>query len=546
MNFTLLLPRRDGQVGQETVRSENNIVIVGANGSGKTRLGVWIEEQHQQHKIVHRISAQKALNIPESATLKNLQQALDDLLFGSPVQVQGIAWTKNNYRWGRNPANFLLNDFDQLLSLLFAKTNERDRLHTQQTKEQQTYIEVAESPIDTIVKIWSTLMPHRSISFVDGKVLVQKEGEANYHGKELSDGERVVLYLIGHCISAPDDSIIIIDEPEVHLHKSIVSKLWDKIEGLCPNKMLIYITHDLDFAASRMDAWKIWVKSHNGKGQWEWAEVPQDAALPEALLLEVLGNRKNIIFCEGERGSLDTAVYELFYPDFHIIPRGGGDKVIEATKAFRANDSLHHLQAFGIIDSDFKEQAEIDALLAHGIHTLGVAEIENLFCVAALIRIVARHQEMEPDAAVRHVTDFLVEALRQELDVQVSSKAEKLIQYKLNCFSKMDHSESGLQTALQRTYDSIDVHAIYSQCRELFEQEITNQNLDSLLLIYNRKSLPDRISHILGLTRGEYSKLLIRLYKGAMKSEISVALAQYLPSLVSSTEVTGRAAAPSS
>jgi energy-coupling factor transporter ATP-binding protein EcfA2 len=533
MKFTISLPRRDGQLGHETVERENNIVIVGANGSGKTRLGVWIEELHQQHKIVQRISAQKALNIPESATLKNLQQAQDDLLFGSPVQTQGIAWTKNNFRWGRNPANFLLNDFDQLLSLLFAKANERNRVHTQQTKEQKTYIEVPESPIDTIVKIWSTLMPHRSISFVDGKVLVQKDGQDQYHGKELSDGERVVLYLIGHCISAPDASIIIIDEPEIHIHKSIVSKLWDKIEELCPEKMLIYIAHDLDFAASRIDAWKIWIKSHDGKSQWEWTEVPQDTALPEALLLEVIGNRKNIIFCEGERGSLDTAVYELYYRDFHLIPRGGGDKVIEATKAFRANASLHHLQAFGIIDSDFKEQAEKEALLEHGIHTLGVAEIESLLCVTALLRVVAIHQEIDPETAVKQVTDFLIDALRKELDVQVSSKAEKLIQYKLNAFSKINHSENGIQSALQHTYDGIDVHAIYGQCRSLFEDEINRGDLDNLLHIYNRKSLPDRISHVLGLAKGEYSRLIIRLFKGAKKSEIMAALSKCLPHLVS-------------
>ena len=39
-----------------------------------------------------------------------------------------------------------------------------------------------------------------------------------YNASMMSDGERVALYLISQCLIAPDDYIIIIDEPEIHLH----------------------------------------------------------------------------------------------------------------------------------------------------------------------------------------------------------------------------------------------------------------------------------------------------------------------------------------
>lgn len=83
----------------------------------------------------------------------------------------------------------------------------------------------------------------------------------------MSDGERVTIYLLGQCLIAPNDMTIIIDEPEIHLHKSIMYRLWDKIEEFCPNKTFIYITHDLDFAASRKEATKIWVKSYFGNNR---------------------------------------------------------------------------------------------------------------------------------------------------------------------------------------------------------------------------------------------------------------------------------------
>lgn len=42
-----------------------------------------------------------------------------------------------------------------------------------------------------------------------------------YNSSEMSDGERVIFYLIGQCLAVPENGIIVIDEPELHLHKSV-------------------------------------------------------------------------------------------------------------------------------------------------------------------------------------------------------------------------------------------------------------------------------------------------------------------------------------
>ena len=138
-------------------------------------------------------------------------------------------------------------------------------------------------------------MPHREISFLDGKVTAKKVGQAEYHGQEMSDGERVILYFIGQCLSLPEHSVIIIDEPEMHLHKSLVDKLWNRIESQIQNKLIIYITHDLEFASSRTDAMKFWVKEYNGSDIWIWEEIPTDEALPESLMLEIIPKYRIIV-----------------------------------------------------------------------------------------------------------------------------------------------------------------------------------------------------------------------------------------------------------
>ena len=46
--------------------SVQSYVIVGANGSGKSHLGAWIENNNEN---VLRISAQRALSIPDTITI---------------------------------------------------------------------------------------------------------------------------------------------------------------------------------------------------------------------------------------------------------------------------------------------------------------------------------------------------------------------------------------------------------------------------------------------------------------------------------------------
>jgi predicted ATP-dependent endonuclease of OLD family len=67
----------------------------------------------------------------------------------------------------------------------------------------------------------------------------------------MSDGEKVGLYLISQILLAEKNCILIIDEPELHLHKALMARLWNKLEEYRNDCFFIYITHDLDFAVSK-------------------------------------------------------------------------------------------------------------------------------------------------------------------------------------------------------------------------------------------------------------------------------------------------------
>jgi len=530
MKPTITLPDPDGSAGQATLNGEHNLVIIGANGAGKSRMGYWIENNQPGDIFVHRISAQKALTIPSAAEFKTVEIAEKSLFFGYP-NPGAHKGHKEGMRYGGEGLIHEVSDFAQLLATLFARTNLRNEELTKATQAKGGYVPVPNSVVDTIIEIWPDIMPQNSISFTDGKVLATKGGIPEYHGREMSDGERVALYLIGQCLIAPDNSIVIIDEPEIHLHKSLMSRLWNKIEELCPNKVLIFITHDLDFAASRKDSKKLWIKSFNGTDRWIWEEVPELEELPENLVIEIIGNRKNIIFCEGDKGSYDYLLYQAAYPTYHIIPRGGCEKVIESTKAINGTPTISHINAVGIIDCDYRTPLELAALNKQRIFSIDVAEVENILCIDPLLRIVAQNQHHDPDVKVKEVTDFIIGELNHELETQVTNHAQREIQYQLNKYVKADDSLKGLEDGLSGLLGKIDVPAIYANSRVLFETAIHENSLQKALLVYNRKKLSERISPIFGLANREYVNIIIRLLKSTEKDKIIAALKTVLPEI---------------
>lgn len=111
---TLTLPRINGAT--ESIETTQSLLFIGANGAGKTRLGTWIEITSPQRQLVHRISAQKSLSMPDSTTPVSIEIAERSLLFGNPD------WDHQHkiHKWGQKPATMLLSDYEKLMVYLFS------------------------------------------------------------------------------------------------------------------------------------------------------------------------------------------------------------------------------------------------------------------------------------------------------------------------------------------------------------------------------------------------------------------------------------------
>jgi len=523
----LSLPCRD-RVKEVVVKQ--NVIIVGANGSGKTRLGAWIEFNPPEARKVHRISAQKSLSMPESTSPISLQKAEVILLLGhEKADEASFADWKQHHRWHGNPSVSLPTDFDELMVYLFSEEYEQSTKYRQEARLTTDRVSPPETKIDIVKRIWEETLPHRELIIGGGtlKTSVRKSPGSAYSASEMSDGERVIFYLAGQCLAAPRDGVIVIDEPELHLHKSIQIPLWNELEKQRSDCLFVYITHDVDFAASKESSAKIWLKSYDGS-KWDWEEIQQVERLPEDLLIEVMGSRRPVVFVEGESGSFDVALYRAVLKGFLVIPRGSSSQVIQAVKALRENGQLHHLEIFGIIDRDRRVDEEITALEAVGVFTLEVAEVENLFCTPEVIAVIAEKLELDPVDMTKKVEDFVFSRLQSEMGTQISERSAKEVKFKLNLFNEKAKGTTDLNRALSDLVSSIDIPRIYAESEQAFEKAIRDRDYKAALRLYNRKSLASQVGSLLGLKGGELPEYVVRLAKGASASEISNKVKPYL------------------
>ncbi|WP_144775396.1 DUF4435 domain-containing protein [Marinobacter maritimus] len=517
----LILPKENTT---ESVETNQSILLVGANGSGKTRLGSWIEINSPQKELVHRISAQKSLALPDSTTPQSIEQAEKDLLFGNP----GWGYQNKTSKWSQKPATTFMNDFQKLMVYLFSDETEENAKFKRACIAIEERITPPTTKIDLVKELWETILPHRELIIGGLRIQTRIKGQEDkiYNSSEMSDGERVIFYLIGQCLAASKDGIIVIDEPELHLHKSVQAPLWDAIEKLRQDCLFVYLTHDVDFAAAKEAAKSVWLKSFDGQ-KWDWELINEDEDLPNELLIEVLGSRKPVVFVEGENGSFDVSLYRELLSNFLVIPRGSCSQVIQSVKALKANAQIHHLDVFGLIDRDRRVQAEISKLEQDSIYVLEVAEVENLFCTKELLEIVSERLARDPAADFATVSNTIFGRLQAELDTQVSLHVSSEVKFKLNVFDVMQKGASNIDAALQNLIASIDVYQIYTDTNAVFSLVLQNNDYRQLLALYNRKSLSSQVSNSLGLANGSLPDTVVRLVKGDCREPILGALKPY-------------------
>ena len=482
----------------------SNIVIIGANGSGKSSFSR--STKRVLGKNVAIISAQKIFAYTETKSMPIGNSVLNS--------VHKFQADDKLFRTG-NPSSQFNSDLMNIILSLIAEYNSL----ASEFYDAGAQIETPQrtgSKLERVMEIWSQNISHRFLKYDNktGNIIVGYDGGSYYSFSNLSDGEKAVFYYISHILLAKNNSFIIVDEPENHLHLSIISKLWDLLESERPDCKFIYLTHNLDFASSRIGAKKLWNKKFIPPAQWDVQALPEDEELPEILLMELLGSRREILFCEGEKSSRDYKLYSILFPDFTIVPVGGHNNVISYTRAFNRSKDMHGNKALGIIDGDYHTSEEIECWAQDSIFCIGVQEVENLLCDELLLD-AAKEQFLAADDSVTKAKNKFFSLLKKDIDKQALEYATQRTNnsFKKNMLLKLNSLE-GLKSGINSLLESLDVEAWESERKNLLRSIVDTRNYEDGIKYFNYKGLVGLIP--LGIEK-EYSIKVFALLENSLE-----------------------------
>lgn len=532
MSFDLSIPTLLG-IFPITIAPGSSAVFVGANGGGKTRLAVLIEEALGVR--AHRISAHRSLTLNPAIHKVSEAIALAGLRTGNAAENAQVGHRIGS-RWQGKMAVALLNDFDFLIQALFADQANKS-LVTHKNARIGNHSTPPSTKFELLVDMWQRLLPHRQLHISGDDILVNATGSSeSYKSSEMSDGERAIFYMIGQTLAAATESLLIIDEPELHVHRSIMSKLWDELESARPDCGFVFITHGLEFAANRTAQKFVIREFTHSPTAWNIEAVPEDTGFSEEITTLILGSRRPILFIEGDKNSIDLAIYRCCYPDWTVIPRASCEEVIHSVVTMRRNQSLTRVTCSGIIDADHHSEEDAAFFLSLGVATLPVSEIENIVLLPAVSRAIAQSDGHDGSELIVRL-DKLKAAIFATLssDIAKDAVATRYCRRRIDrLLKKIDLSSADniadITAEYQRQTNSIPISQIGQQLKDRLSSALETEDLHLLLASYDNKGLLALAAqHLKSMKRKDFESWLIRILRSDKAPALINAFKRHLP-----------------
>ena len=474
----IILPKRiDGQE-PGLLPDTQQITIIGANGSGKSRFCTQLMKAAGDK--AYRISALRAL-LPEHDGKGNDLPGSINALFKQMNAYNPHITNDADTEFEKLTYIMLMDEFRELMNYKTGlMIGEKDR-------------KFPKTKLDIVVKRWQEVFPRNKVLRENGKLLFSTEGNTDkYSSLRLSDGEKTVLYYLGAVLYAMPDAVILVDDPEMFIHHNLVRTLWNVIEEMRPDCTFIYNTHDVDFASSRVDNQCVWVKSFDAEQiAWDYEVMTSSQHLDDGLYYELLGSRKPVLFIEGDdTHSLDSRLYPLIFPEYTVKPLGSCNKVIEVVRSFNDLNSFHHLISRGIVDRDRRSDHEVEYLRQKNIFVPDVAEVENIFMIEAVIRGVAQYNHRKDGEIVTKVKNNVFKYFNSQLKQQALQHVRHRVKHDVEIRIDMKFRNiNALEEHMLDLVNELNPRGFYEQtCRE-FRKLVQEGDYMGILRVFNQKQM---------------------------------------------------------
>jgi ABC-type Mn2+/Zn2+ transport system ATPase subunit len=512
VTFNLQIPRNGGRVLELGVGPKEVVFLLGANGTGKSSLMHRFYSAH--HSNSRRITAHRQTWFESNAITLSPQQR---------QQTENNIQAHDNQPQARWKEGYAPHRASIAIYDLVDAENIRAREITSAVDSDDFDLAKVLRKKDAPIKIINELLRLSNIPVTiaiheNAQVVASKNGSASYSIAELSDGERNAILIAANVLTAKQATLLLIDEPERHLHRSIISPLLTELFAKRPDCAFIVSTHDVMLPLDNPTSRTLLIRgcTYNGSAvtAWDADVVAPGSEIDDDLKRDILGARRRILFVEGTERSLDKPLYSLMFPEVSVIAKGSCRDVERAVLSIRDADGLHWLDAFGLVDNDRRPQAEIDRLKEGGVYATAVFSVEGVYYHPEVQRRLAeRHASTTGDdfnQCIAEARSAAIAAITPHVERLSGRVAEKLIREEF--FSHIPNKDQ--ISAAAPVNISIDVPTIVGEERTRLQKALDAGDLRTIVSRYPVRETPalDTIARKLGFQdRDQYEGAVRKL-----------------------------------
>lgn len=279
------------------------LFIVGANGSGKSAMVQRLTSELSSEGIdIVRYTAHREPWIVEDPVLQNSakQKEIIEKIKQKEIH-RNFRWDLTNdhekYRYYFHKLIDIKNKHDQDITSLIGQAGyDHEKIIATREKNQKV------DPINlcnSLLKEGNLLIELKFNKVMNGLVARDMKNNTEFSMRELSDGERSAAIFAATAITVPKESVILIDEPELHLHPHILDSFFRGLVDYRKDCIFVFSTHNIDFVCSFPEAQVLAVRS------CEWTrdlsssfdvEIVEGGVFSENIKLGILGPRKKVLY----------------------------------------------------------------------------------------------------------------------------------------------------------------------------------------------------------------------------------------------------------
>lgn len=215
------------------------------------------------------------------------------------------------------------------------------------------------------------------------EIMATRRGSKPYSIAKLSDGERNAILIAANVLTVPPGTLLLIDEPERHLHRSIVSPLLSLLLKERADCAFIVSTHEpllpVDNPGSKVLLSRACRYQDDTVVSYDIDLLDSSTQVDDDLKQTILGERRKIVFVEGTERSLDKPLYSLLFPNASIVAKASCREVESAVVGIIGAAELHWVKPFGLVDNDTSEPERIADLKSKGVIVLNVYSVESIY-----------------------------------------------------------------------------------------------------------------------------------------------------------------------